>query len=117
MKPAMPVHRTHDARRWANVRVTGALSTDARLITTTGREPHALLMLEFEPDPKVGLAYRATVDLGADVADHMGAQQDLPLMRCGALISVAGKALQLCADHGHAVLRVVEPCDVYIPLP
>lgn len=111
---ALPIHRHNDVDQWSNVRVTGVLTADAHLAPTTGRDPHTLLFLDFQPPH--GLPYHATVDLGADAMDHMAAEADLPLMRRGALISVAGHALELRADHGHAVLRVVKACDVFIPL-
>jgi hypothetical protein len=93
----------------ASVRVTGVLTADAQLYPTAGRTPHALLMLQMQPAK--GLPYEARLDLGTDVADHMLAQAELPWLRTGTLVSVAGDALELRTDHGHAVLRVVRPRD------
>ena len=51
----------------------------------------------------------------------MHAQANLPYLRRGALVSVAGDALELRTDHGHAALRVVNaralviPCDPITP--
>lgn len=96
----------------ASVRVTGVLTADAQLAHTPGREPHALLTLQLQPDK--GLPYMARIDLGTDVADHMGAEAELPRLRTGALVSVAGDALELRHDHGHAVLRVVRARDAVV---
>lgn len=93
----------------ASVRVTGVLMADAQLAPTLGRNPHALLMLRLQP--KIGLPYEARIDLGTDVADHMQAEAELPHLRAGVLVSVAGDALELRNDHGHAVLRVLRPRD------
>jgi hypothetical protein len=93
----------------ASVRVTGVLVADAHMAPTVGRDPHALLMLRLQP--KVGLPYEARIDLGPDVADHMQAEAELPHLRAGVLVSVAGDALELRHDHGHAVLRVLRPRD------
>lgn len=93
----------------ASVRVTGVLMVDAHMAPTVGREPRALLMLHLQP--KVGLPYVARIDLGTDLADHMQAEAELPHLRAGVLVSVAGDALELQADHGHAVLRVVHARD------
>lgn len=101
-----------DLRRWAVARVSGALTEDAQLAPTVGAEPHALLILHFEAEH--GLPYYARVDLGTDAADHMAAQAELPHLRRGALVSVAGDALQVCRDHGREQLRVVRPRDVVV---
>ena len=96
----------------ANVRVTGTLTQDADLASGVGHTPHALLILHFEP--LQGLPYVARIDLGTDVADHMHAQAELPLLRTGALVSVGGDALEYRNDHGHAVLRLVKPRDAMV---
>lgn len=96
----------------ASVRVTGVLTADAQMAPTLGREPHALLMLQMQG--KQGLPYVARIDLGADVADHMQAEGLLPRLRTGALVSVAGDALEYRSDHGHAVLRVVRARDAVV---
>jgi hypothetical protein len=102
----------------ASVRVTGTLTTDADVAATVGQDPHVLLILDFAPPH--GLPYHARIDLGTDVADHMQAEGYLPYLRTGALVSVAGDALEMRTDHGHAALRVVRaralviPCD---PIP
>ena len=96
----------------ANLRVSGVLTTDAHLAPTTGRDPHALLMLHLAPAR--GLPYEARIDLGCDLADRMLAEAELPRMRAGAFVSVAGDALELRADHGHAALRVVHARDAVV---
>jgi hypothetical protein len=109
----LPRLQRETLHRFASVRVTGVLSTDAHMAPTTGRESHQLLFLDFAP--AAGLPYHATVDLGADAMDHMAAEGMLPALRAGALVSVGGDALQLRTDHGHAVLRVVGARDVFVP--
>jgi hypothetical protein len=104
-----PVQRA-DLRRWAAARVSGVLTEDAQLAPTLGAEPHALLILHFEAEG--GLPYYARVDLGAHAADHMAARAELQHLRRGALVSVAGDALQVCRDHGREQLRVVRARDV-----
>ena len=96
----------------ASVRVAGVLSTDALMYPTTGTPPHAVLMLHLQP--KTGLPYEARVDLGDNLTDHMLAEAELPRMRAGAFVSVAGDALELRADHGHAALRVVHARDAVV---
>lgn len=98
----------------ASVRVTGTLTADANLATNIGRTPGALLILDFAPPH--GLPYHARIDLGTDVADHMQAETQLPYLRCGALVSVAGDALEMRTDHGHAALRIVRARALVIPL-
>ena len=98
----------------ASVRVTGTLTDDADLCSGVGREPHAFLILRIE-QPR-GLPYEARIDLGTDVADHMAAEADLPYLRRGALVSVAGAGLQPRTDHGHAVLMVQRAHGLVIPL-
>jgi len=107
-------HPGHAARsavaalaRLACLRVTGVLTRDAQLYPTTGGR--AFLMLHLQPG--TGLPYVARVDLGTDVADHMHAEAELPRLRAGVLVSVAGDALELRNDHGHAALRVVHARD------
>lgn len=96
----------------ARVRVSGVLSADAQIFPTAGRDAHALLLLEMQVAH--GLPYSARVDLGTDVADYMNAEADLPLMRRGAFVSVAGDALELRHDHGHASLRVLNARDAVV---
>lgn len=98
----------------SRVRVTGVLTRDADLATTIGRTPGAVLILDFAPPQ--GLPYHASVDLGTELADHMQAQAALPYLRIGALVSVAGDALALRTDHGHAALRIVGARALVIPL-
>lgn len=92
------------------VRVTGALTEDAMLATGTGGRMVLCLHLQ----PEHGLAYVATVDLGDDPTDHMHAEELLPAMRTGAVLSVAARSLALRTDHHQAVLRLVEPSAVLI---
>ena len=89
------------------LRVTGTLTAPAELRPTQANPPHLLLCVQLQPER--GLPYVARVDLGADVADHMAAEALLPHLRPGAVLSVAGAALELRNDHGHQVLRVLEP--------
>ena len=95
----------------ASVRITGVLTTDAQLDPTagTGGAPRAMLMLRLQQAQ--GLPFEARVDLGPHVADHLQAQAELHHLRAGVLVSVAGDALELRADHGDAVLRVVHARD------
>lgn len=86
------------------VRVAGALTADAHLTTTTGREPAMHLHLALQPAE--GLPYRAVVPLGTDVADHMAAEALLPRLRAGATVSVAARALVLRQEHGQPVLHL-----------
>lgn len=106
--------QTIDLGQLASVRVTGLLTADAQLAETTGAEPHTLLTLQLQPP--TGLPYLARVDLGPDVAERMLAEAELPYLRRGALVSVAGQSLELRTDHSHAVLKVVGARDVFIPL-
>lgn len=103
----------HDLAGLSSIRVTGTLTDDAQLLTTTGHEPHRLLVLAFEP--KQGLPYLARMDIGADVADQMATEAELPRMRRGALISVGGDALRLVRDHGREHLAVINPHYLVIP--
>ena len=96
------------------LRVTGRLLEDARLVLTTGSGPHLLLWIRFQPAH--GLAYDCRADLGADVADHMAAEALLPHLRTGAVVSAAAEALDLRMDHGHSVLRLVNPHSVLLLL-
>ena len=95
----------------ASVRVTGVLTADAQLYPTAGvgGEPRAMLMLRLQQ--AAGLPIEARVDLGPNVADHLQAHAELRHLRAGALVSVAGDALELRADHADAVLRVVHARD------
>lgn len=106
-----PIQRL-DLSKFAKVRVSGALTRDAHLVPTMGGQPHMLLVLDFAPAR--GLPYHARIDLGTDATDHMAAQAELPALRCGAFVSVGGSALQLCRDHGHELLRVVDARDLVI---
>lgn len=103
----------HNFSHLSNVRVSGVLTADAQLAPTMGAEPHTLLCIDLQPP--VGLAYHARIDLGPDPTERMLAEGHLPYLRRGALVSVAGKALELRIDHGHAVLRVIGACDLFIP--
>lgn len=94
------------------IRVAGCLTADARLVPSTGAMPHAFLFLDF--GPAEGLPYRARVDLGVDLADHMAAEALLPQLRTGAVVSVAGRALRLRTDHDAAVLSVIDARDVLV---
>lgn len=96
------------------VRVTGVLTADADLAQTTGAQPHSLLTLLLQPP--CGLPYLARVDLGCDITDHMAAEAELPRLRKGALVSVAGDALDLRTDHGHAVLKLRGARALVIPI-
>lgn len=99
--------RHQAAARRAVLRVTGVLADDAQLYPTTGQG--AMLMVRLQPAQ--GLPYEARLDLGLDLADHMAARADLPRLKRGVLMSVAGDALELRTDHGQAVLRVVRARD------
>ncbi len=94
------------------LRVTGALTCDARLTPTMGQPPHQMLWLDFAPHH--GLPYKARVDLGTDLADHMQAEALLPQLRAGAVVTVAANALELRTDHGHAALALVDARDVLV---
>lgn len=90
------------AARLLGVRVTGTLVADAQLRPTTGREPHALLLLTVQPPQ--GLPYRAQIDLGTDLTEHMRVEQLLLALRQGALVSINGMGAGADrTDHGHAV--------------
>lgn len=88
------------------LRVTGSLTAPAELRPTVANPPHLLLCVQLQPAR--GLPYVARIDLGTNVADHMAAEAMLPHLRPGAVLSVAGSALELRQDHGHQVLRVVD---------
>jgi len=92
------------------MRVTGALTEDARLYPGTGQR--SVLHLLFQPAQ--GLPYVAMVDLGTDLADHMATEQLLPHMRAGHVVSVAAHGTELRTDHGHAALRLVRPYGVVV---
>lgn len=87
-----------------HLRVTARLIEDARLVHSTGVEPHAFLYLQMAP--AIGLPYRARVDLGTELADHMAVEALLPGLRTGAIVSVAGSSLQQRIDHHTAVLSI-----------
>lgn len=95
----------------ASVRVTGVLRANAQLYPTAGAGGVASATLILMLQPAKGLPYEARVDLGTNVADHVLAQAELRYLRAGALVSVAGDSLELRADHGDAVLRVVHARD------
>ncbi len=94
------------------LRVTGTLTSAARVGTTSGTTPTVLLMLDFSPAR--GLPYIATVKLGASPADHAAAEGMLRDMRAGTVVSVAAAALELQMDHGHAALRLVDAHTVWV---
>lgn len=96
------------------LRVTGALTDDARLYATTPQagEPGMLLWLTLQPTD--GLPYSARVHMGHDPADHMAAEALLPHLRRGAVVSVAAEALHLATEHGHPVLRLASPHSVLL---
>jgi hypothetical protein len=97
----------HPLRHPGALRVTGSLTTAAELRPTTENPPHLLLCVQLQPER--GLPYVARIDLGTDVADHMAAEALLPHLRRGAVLSVAAEAMELRSDHGHQVLRLVQP--------
>lgn len=88
------------------LRVTGRLVADAQIYPSTQRHG-ALLVLTLQPEH--GLPYEARIDLGTDVAEHMAAEQMLPQLVRGAVMSVAAEGMDLRHDHGHAVLRLHRP--------
>lgn len=94
------------------IRVTGTLARDASLLRTTGTPPH--LLLDMEIQPAQGLPYTARVDLGDDMVHHMAAEAMAPLLRSGAVVSVAARSLMPRTDHGHAVLRLIDPHTVLV---
>lgn len=112
MQPAAFHHAYALPQQLGPLRVTGCLVEDARLVATTGTPPHLFLWARFQPAH--GLPYEARADLGADLADHMAAEALLPHLRTGAVISAAAEALDLRMDHGHAVLRLVNPHSVLL---
>lgn len=95
------------------LRVAGRLTEPARIYPTMGHVPRALLQLVFQPFVE-GLPYRAQVDLGDDLADHMAAEALLPALNTGACVSVAGDALRLRHDHGQALLLVLGARDALV---
>lgn len=112
--PTLASIRHDRLQHLASVRVCGLLTADAQLATTTGAAPHGVLSLAFAPDN--GLPYLARLDLGTNPLDHMQCEGHLPYLRAGALVSVAGHALELRTDHGHAALRVVNAHALVIPI-
>lgn len=105
------------------LRVTGQLTDDARLELDAARGagaswPRMLLRLQFCPPALPGvpecLPYTALVDLGTDPTDHLQAELLAPQLRTGALVSVAAQGLQPRTDHGHFVLRLVQPSAVLL---
>jgi len=96
-----------------SVRVTGLLTEPARIDTSTGPQPAAWLQLVFQPPQ--GLPYIARLCLGTEPAARWLAEACMPYLVNGALISVAGDALDLQTDHGIAALRVRRARDLFIP--
>jgi hypothetical protein len=94
------------------LRVTGTLTSAARIGTTSGATPTVLLMLDFSPAR--GLPYIASVKLGTSPADHAATEGMLRDMRAGTVVSVAAAALELQMDHGHAALRLVDAHTVWV---
>jgi len=105
---ALAIDRMPALAHLARLRVSGVLQQAAQIFPTAGGG--AFLLLHMQPGQ--GLPYRAQVDLGTDVADHMAAEAQLPGLRAGVMVSLAGDGLQLRTDHGHAVLWVVHARDV-----
>lgn len=128
-RPALPTAPLDAAPPLASVcgrlRVTGQLTDDARLeLDAAGaahRAPRMLLRLHFRPPAEAGvpecLPYTALVDLGTDPTDHLQAELLAPQLRTGALVSVAAQGLQPRTDHGHFVLRLVQPSAVLLLQP
>lgn len=111
-RTAQPISSTATAPACDQLRIAGHLADDAQLLHSTGAQPVALLRMRVQPAQ--GLPYLATVPLGTDVADHMAAEAMLPALRRGAVVSVAGRALSLRTDHGHAALRLEQPHSVVV---
>lgn len=108
--PAATLAHAERPRYPGALRVTGSLTDDAVLAAgTSGR-----MVLRLRLQPAHGLPYLATVDLGADLTDHMHAEELLPHLRAGAVVSVAAQSLELRTDHHQAALRLVEPHAVLI---
>ena len=110
--PRAPRHAQQPPAYPGALRVTGALTEDARLYPTTGREPGLILWLTLQPAD--GLPYSARVHLGTDLADHMDAEALLPQLRTGAVVSVAAQALHLRSEHGHPALALKHPHSVVL---
>jgi hypothetical protein len=87
------------------LRVTGTLTAPAQLRHTVGPQPKLLLCVQLQP--ATGLPYHARIDLGTDRADHMAAEAMLPHLRAGAVLSVAGAALDMHQAQGREALRVL----------
>ena len=92
------------------VRVAGVLAEDAQLFPAAAG--NAFIQLHLRPHQ--GLPYVARVLLGTDPADQMLAEAELPGLRAGVMVSLAGAGLALQTDHGHAVLRVVHARDLVV---
>lgn len=89
------------APRIPGVRITGLLLQDAELALSAGAEPHALLTLVIQPPQ--GLPYWARMDVGTDAIDHMRLSAEMPALRKGALVSLAGHGTgPPRTDHGTA---------------
>ena len=112
MQPAAVHHAPALQPQLGPLRVTGRLVEDARLVPSTGTPPHLFLWARFQPTH--GLPYECRADLGTDLADHMAAEALLPHLRTGAVISAAAEGLDLRMDHGHALLRLVNPHSVLL---
>lgn len=102
--------RTPALAHLARVRVAGVLTLDAQLYPGDLANP----FLQLQIRPLQGLPYLARVLLGTDPTDYMLAQAELPRLKAGTLVSVAGDALALQHDHGNAVLRLVHARDLVV---
>lgn len=102
--------RTPALAHLGRVRVAGVLALNAQLYPAAAGNAFIQLQLR----PAQGLPYVARVLLGTDPADYMQAEAELPRMRAGAMVSVAGDGLAPQQDHGHAVLRVVHARDLVV---
>lgn len=116
VQPGQAVQRAASIQRaalqqLASVRVTGTLLQPGQITATPGSVPTYTLHLLFEP--RHGLPYEARMQLGTD---PQAARSALPHLTTGALISVAGDALELVTDHGLAVLALRGARDLVIPL-
>lgn len=103
----LAIDRTPALAHLARLRVTGVLKEPAQMYPTAGGGAFLLVKLQ----PAQGLPYHARVDLGTDLTDHMAAEAEIPSLRAGVLLSLAGDGLRLQTDHGNAVLWVLGACD------
>jgi len=102
----------HPPRYAGLLRVTGTLTAPAQLRPTATQPQHLVLCVRLQPAQ--GLPYVARVDLGTDVAEHLDAQQLLPQLCPGAVVSVAGQALDLLPDTNEPALRVLGAFGVVV---